>query len=360
MLESASMTEGTMDAAAKVEAPLSLPASWYSDPALWQKERRSIYGASWNLIARADQLASAGSYVAHVVAGWPVFVLRGRDGQLRAFHNVCRHRAAPIVEDGAGRADVLRCRYHGWVYDQDGGLRKTPGFGADIDFAELGLIPVRVESWRGLVFVCLDEMTPPLAQWLGSLTERAQGYPLERMRFHEVLVIDLGVNWKTYGDNYAEGYHVPTIHPALNRAIRMDTYEVECAVAEGVQVHRAAAAGGGTSGLWLWKFPGLLLNIYDWGMRIVRLEPLDHARSQLVYWYMFTDDSPATRTKRDDMMNWSLTIVQEDKQICREVQRNLDAGIYDRGRLSPVLETGVIQFQDWVRARLATGPARSF
>jgi len=347
-----------MDTTAQIEAPLSLPAFWYSDPALWQQERRAIYGASWNLIARADQLSTPGSYVAHVVAGWPVFVLRGRDGALRAFHNVCRHRASPMVEDGQGRCEVLRCRYHGWVYDQDGALRKTPGFGAEIDLGAFGLIPVRVESWRGFVFVCLDDTTPPLTQWLGSLTERAAAYPLERMKFHQMLIIDLGVNWKTYGDNYAEGYHVPTIHPALNRAIRMDTYEVECAVAEGVQVHRAASSGGsGTSGLWLWKFPGLFLNIYDWGMSMVRLEPLDHARSQLVYWYLFTDDSPETRARRDDMMNWSLTIVEEDKQICREVQRNLDAGVYETGRLSPVLETGVIQFQDWVRGRLGAAGA---
>lgn len=102
-----------MDTAARIDAPESLPAAWYSDPALWQRERRSVYGASWNLIARADQLIEPGSYVAHVVAGWPVFVLEGRDGRLRAFHNVCRHRAAAMVEDGAGRCDVLRCRYHG-------------------------------------------------------------------------------------------------------------------------------------------------------------------------------------------------------------------------------------------------------
>ena len=342
----------TMDTAARIKAPESLPASWYGDPALWQKERKAIYGASWNLVARLDQLAEPGAYVAQVVAGWPVFVLKGRDGELRAFHNVCRHRAAPMVDDGEGRCEVLRCRYHGWVYDQEGRLRKAPDFGADIDLAEFGLIAIRVEVWRQLVFVCLSEATAPLATWLGSLGERSKRYPIERMKFHQALVIDLGVNWKTYGDNYAEGYHVPTIHPALDRAIEMKTYEVECAVEEGIQVHRAAAAGGGTSGLWLWKFPGLFLNIYDWGMSIVRLEPLDHARSQLVYWYLFADDSPATAAKRDEMMRWSLTIVDEDKKICREVQRNLDAGVYATGRLSPVLETGVIQFQDWVRERV--------
>lgn len=342
-----------MDTAAKIQAPESLPASWYGDPALWQKERRAIYGASWNLIARADQLAEPGSYVANDIAGWPIFVLRGRDGVLRAFHNVCRHRAAAMVPDGEGRCDVLRCRYHGWLYDHEGRLRKTPDFGAEIDLDAFGLIPVRVETWRGFAFGCLDDATPPLKEWLGSIDERAKRYPLERMKFHQALTIDLGVNWKTYGDNYAEGYHVPTIHPDLNRAIQMATYEVECAVEEGVQVHRAAAAGGGTSGLWLWKFPGLFFNIYDWGMSLVRLEPLDHARSQLVYWYLFTDDSQETRTRRDEMMRWSLTIVDEDKQICREVQRNLDAGVYATGRLSPVMETGVIQFQDWVRSKLA-------
>jgi choline monooxygenase len=340
-----------MDTAARISAPESLPASWYGDPALWQQERQRIFAASWSLIAREDQLAEPGTYVAHEVASWPVFVLRGRDGVLRAFHNVCRHRAAALVPDGAGRCEVLRCRYHGWVYDQDGRLRKAPDFGAELALQDHGLFPIRVETWRRLVFVCLDDAAPPLAAWLGSIDSLSQRYPIERMRLHRDLVMDLPVNWKTYGDNYAEGYHVPTIHPALNRAIDMASYEVECDSGEGVQIHRAAA-GGGTSGLWLWKFPGLFLNMYDWGMNIARLEPIDHRRSRLAYWYLFADDDPANQARRDEMMRWSLTIFEEDRDICADVQRNLDAGVYSTGRLSPVMENGVIQFQDWVRARL--------
>ncbi len=342
-----------MDTAARIEAPETLPASWYSDRALWQRERRAIYGASWNLVAREEQLAEPGSYVAQDVAGWPVFVLRGRDGALRAFHNVCRHRASPMVDAGAGRAEVLRCRYHGWVYDQEGRLRKAPDFGDGLDLSQNALFPIRVETWRRLVFVCLDDQAPTLGSWLGSIDERSRRYPVERMRFHRATVVDLGVNWKTYGDNYAEGYHVPTLHPALDRAIDMATYRVECGVEEGVQIHSAAASGGGTSGLWLWKFPGLFLNMYDWGMNIARLEPLDHGRSQLAYWFFFNEDAPDGAARRDEMMRWSLTIAEEDKTICVQVQRNLDAGVYDTGRLSPVMETGVIQFQDWVRRRLS-------
>jgi choline monooxygenase len=337
--------------------PETLPARWYTDPEIWQRERRAVFRRHWTLFARADQLADPGDCVAGDVAGWPVFALKARDGSIRAFHNVCRHRAAQLVGDGAGHVDVLRCPYHGWVYDDSGGLRRAPGFEKELPTHDYGLHPARADIWRGLIFVCLDDGAPDLKTWLGDIDGLSRRFPLERMRYDRTNVIELAANWKVYADNYAEAYHIPLIHPDLNRSIDMSGYRVRCAVEQGYQTHEAHARDGGvTDGLWLWKFPGLFLNIYRWGLNVARLQPLGLERVRLTYWYYFSDLDPANEGERDRMFQWSARIGAEDGAICESVQRNLQTGIYDTGCLSPSQENGVIQFQDWVRRSLAAVP----
>ncbi len=123
----------------------TLPASWYRDEAVYQTERREVFGREWLAFARADQVATAGSYVAQVLAGYPLVVVRDDTGVLRGFHNVCRHRAGPLVDDGNGTCrGGLVCRYHGWTYRLDGSLLRARDFGsdADLDPASCGLWPV--------------------------------------------------------------------------------------------------------------------------------------------------------------------------------------------------------------------------
>ena len=110
-----------------------LPADWYHAPDIYERERRKVFAREWQWIGRESQLKSPGDYVAAEIAGYRVFAIRDRDGVLRAFHNVCRHRAATVVEKDEGHCDVLRCRYHGWVYDTAGNLRRTPNFGEAAD-----------------------------------------------------------------------------------------------------------------------------------------------------------------------------------------------------------------------------------
>lgn len=339
-------------------APLArastLPASWYRDPAVWERERHAIFAKEWTLFGREAQLPSPGSYLAGEVAGWPVFAIRDRDGGLRAFHNVCRHRAGPIVWDGEGRCDVLRCRYHGWVYDTAGSLRRTPGFGEaeDFDKADFSLFPVRVESWRGLVFVNLDPDAPPLAQWIGSLDDETAPYPIEEYRFHGEVVHEIACNWKTYVDNYAEGYHVRDVHPGLDREIDSGAYEV--ILKDRYAVHRAPPRSGASySGLWVWRFPTLALNVYDDGMNVEHMVPLGHDRTRLVYTFFFRDAGEAARGRIEASLAISREVTLEDARICEAVQRNLNAGVYEAGRVSPRHENGVWFFHALVRRALA-------
>ena len=122
----------------------TLPAQWYHEEAVYQHERRAIFARNWWLVARDEALPGPGDFVAGEVAGYPVFVVRGRDGGLKGFHNVGRHRAGPVVRQDQGHCDVLRCAYHGWTYDLEGRLRKAPGFSSDpgFDTADFGLLPV--------------------------------------------------------------------------------------------------------------------------------------------------------------------------------------------------------------------------
>ncbi|MDQ1402401.1 MAG: choline monooxygenase, partial [Actinomycetota bacterium] len=135
----------------------TLPASWYSDATVWERERRGVFAKEWVLVARRDQLSQPGSYVATDVVGFPIVVVAGADGELRGFHNVCRHRAGPLVYDGEGSLQRFVCRYHGWAYGLDGALLNARDFGDDpgLEPVCLGLLAVSVDEWAGLVFVNL-------------------------------------------------------------------------------------------------------------------------------------------------------------------------------------------------------------
>jgi choline monooxygenase len=329
----------------------TLPAAWYgSDLGVWERERRAIFGREWLMIGRADEVPDPGSYLTGEVAGSPVFVIRDREGILRGFHNVCRHRAGPILWDGAGQCDVLRCRYHGWLYDTQGALRRTPEFGdaAGFDKADFSLFPIQAGIWRGLIFVNLDPDALPLELAMAAMSTETAGFPIETYRFHSSAEHEIACNWKTYVDNYAEGYHVRDIHPGLDREIESKQYQV--LLRDRHALHRAPQRDGANySGLWLWRWPNLGLNIFPTGMNIERMVPVGPHRIRLIYNFFFQDISPANESVIAAAKAATLQVTLEDTKICEAVQRNLDAGLYDTGRLSPRHENGVWYFQNLVR-----------
>src|SRR6202789_3171619 len=136
------------------QAPLAqastIPAAWYVDPRIAELERINVFGKTWQLVARTDQVQSSGKFISTMVAGEPVVVVRGNDGVLRAFYNVCRHHAAAVVTQACGHASILRCPYHGWNYGLDGSLKGMPEFEGveNFDRAQNGLVPIRVETWE--------------------------------------------------------------------------------------------------------------------------------------------------------------------------------------------------------------------
>jgi choline monooxygenase len=343
-------------------APETLPALWYHDPAVYARERQAIFRRHWWPLAREAEVGEPGSYAAGEVAGWPAFVIRAKDGALRGFHNVCRHRAGPLVRQAAGRCAALTCGYHGWRYDLDGRLRSAPGLtlGRDLDPAEFSLFGLRVASWNGLVFACLDAAAPELAAWLGDVVTIAEGFPaVAGMAFTGEIVQAGAANWKAYADNSCEGYHVKLVHAGLGKTVSDERVEIrayENGAFVGFDVSYAPSAADPSRrgrGFWVYKFPGLLLHFSDYALNVESVVPTGPRSIRLRRWFWCAHELAAARgTSAQAAIDSARQVMGEDLAICEQVQKNLEAGVYRSGRLSPSQEAGTIYFQRLVRQAL--------
>ncbi len=339
----------------------TLPAEVYGQPDVYERERQLLFAREWLLLVHEAELPDPGDTRAMTLAGWPVFVRRGRDGALRAFHNVCRHRAGPLVWDDETRCDVLRCRYHGWLYDEEGRLQRAPHFGEPdpADDGSVALAPVRLETWNGLVFGCLDAEAAPVATALAPLDEAVKRHEVSSYRLHSTARHDIECDWKVYVENYLEGYHVPALHPTLRADIDWRTYRVEVHGDDSIVTHHSESAretGAEPSvygGLWAWLAPNAALNVYREGMSLERIAPVGPARMRVEYSFLFREGASAA--ERDAALTMCAQVTDEDRRICESVQRNLSAGIYRTGPLSPRHENGVAAFQRWWRKRVGLG-----
>lgn len=173
-----------------------LPAELYTRPEAFQRERRSVFGSAWLLLARTGALQRPGDYVAHSLGGWPVFAIANERGAPRAFRNVCRHQKLPLFDSGAGRCEEIRCRYHGWTYDTAGGFVSAPPQVAPSGDLSRDLEPVAAEQRHGLLFVNLDESAPALAGSLPDLVSALNECRLETLTFLTETTTDVEANWK--------------------------------------------------------------------------------------------------------------------------------------------------------------------
>jgi len=327
----------------------TLPASLYRDPAIYGREREAVFAAGWQFLGHDSEAPYPGDYIAGDVAGRPVLAVRGQDGMLRGFHNVCRHRAGPLVMDPRGSCGAeLTCKYHGWRYTLDGRLRSAVDFGAaeGFDPRAFGLFPVALQSWRGFVFVNTDGKAAPLSDLTAPLDklfdERGVvAGPATLRRSH-----DLACNWKAYVENYLEGYHIGAVHPAL--AAEVDALNYRVRMEGAVAVHEVPTLSGVNDGLWAWMWPNLAFNVYRYGLMVEHMKPIGHDRTRLEYLYFYDPET----ADMDAVLAASDTLTNEDKTICEAVQRNLDAGVYDWGVLSPRHETAVGSFQGRVAEAL--------
>ena len=313
----------------------TLPASYYIDPDVLAAEKREVFGKTWQLAGRAEQVREPGMFFTASIADEPLLIVRGSDGEVRALSNVCRHRAGPVAT-GEGKRNVLPCGYHGWTYALDGRLLKTPEMdGVEcFDREAMSLPRFRVEIWNDLIFVNLDRNAQPLREFLGDLADvKFEGRLAARKDWH------LDTNWKVYVDNYLEGYHIPIVHPGLFREIDYANYSTETRANYSIQ-HTPLKRGGDAEAKYFWVYPNLMLNVYPGNFSTNLIVPVGHDRTLTVFEWYFRDPNPDV----DATIRFSDEIQLEDIAICEAVQRGLRSRTYSTGRYSPERENGVHHF----------------
>jgi len=353
------------DQAALAEAS-TIPSDWYTDPRIAALEQRTVWSRSWQLVGRAAQVAAPGEFVTAEVAGEPIVVVRGSDGVLRAFFNVCRHHAAAVMTAPCGKVDRLRCPYHGWTYDLAGQLRGVPELDGvkSFDRKDNSLVPVAVASWEGFVFVHLDPDPVPLERSLGALVAQVAPLGLGALQFCERREYTLACNWKVYVDNYLDGgYHVPHLHESLSSVLSYTDYTIEnferfclqSSPTRGGEGDADTAAVRKGHARYYWVYPNLMLNWYEGHLDTNLVIPLGVDRTKVVFEFFFDDVSAARRDENLQSMAVSERIQDEDVAICESVQRGLGSRAYRAGRLSVRREAGEHLFHRLLAADLRAG-----
>lgn len=339
------------------EQPLAtataLPARYYTGVDAFELDRRAVFSCSWQLVAHASQLDNAGDHIVAEIAGVPLLVVRGDDGALRALHNVCRHRAGPLATCPGRGAKRLGCHYHGWTYSLDGQLLSAPEMGdaKDFDVAAVRLPQAQIELWHGFVFVALAN-PPPLTEVLDGIDARIGADAFVGYSLQQHVAYDIACNWKVYVDNYLEGYHVPHIHPELNRMLDYRSYITELARWYSLQwspLESASDLYGSGEALYYWIWPNTMLNILPGRLQTNRVLSLGPDRCRVEFDFYYPDDAAgAGRRERD--LAFSDIVQKEDVDICERVQHGLASGSYHAGRLNPNRESGVHHFHELLRA----------
>ena len=331
--------------------PTQLPASFYTEQSQFKIEQRRILERHWLVLGHAEMVSTAQT-VARQIGSKTVLLARDPEGTLRAFHNVCRHRAGPLAWPGraAESCKAIRCKYHGWSYDWNGHLVNTPSFGEAIPLDTMPLKPIRCVERNGLIWIHLNSDESLAASQKSEAWESIRD--LSNFRLHQSVSHQLACNWKVYAENYLEGYHIPYMHPDLVKALKMSTYRIE--VNSGLISHHVTMRSESVhQGYWVFIWPNTAINIYGNGASIERIVPITEKRTEIVYQYLFLEGTSAGEMADTIAESERLTI--EDAQICEAVQQNLESEEYTKGYLSPDHEQGVFAFQNWVIDALETG-----
>lgn len=339
----------------RLERASTLPSEWYVDPLILEQEKAKVFARTWNLVGRIEQVGEPGAYFTTTIADEPIIVARGADEKLRAFSNVCRHRAGPVAS-GEGNRKVFRCGYHGWTYTLDGQLLGTPEFdGVECFSKEENCLPeFAVDTWGALVFVNLDRNCAPLAATLADLPSLIH-HDFTSMKFAARKDWEFDCNWKVYVDNYLEGYHIPIVHPGLSREIDYSHYYTETGRYYSIQhspIKRTKEArirrdemAETNEAQFFWIFPNLMLNVYPDNYSTNLIVPLGPERTLTIFEWYFRDverDEVQENIRRS--IEFSDEIQIEDIQICEAVQRGLRSRSYKTGRYSVKRENGVHHF----------------
>jgi choline monooxygenase len=344
--------------------PGALAWSAYSDPALPALERERIFARAWQYVGHLGQLGEGAGYVAGYVGDIPVVVTRDRDGALRAFLNVCRHRGS-VLAAGAAARETLQCSYHAWTYGLDGALlaaprsNREPGF----DCGDIALRPASVGLWGPFVFANPDPVAAPLAEVLGDLPDlvSAAGVEVDALQHHGRAESAVDANWKLVAENFLECYHCAVAHPGFSALVDVSPEAYELASGESFSSQfgpvRENGKGLDTEGEvtrsqfhFLW--PNTMINIFPGRMNfsIGPVLPAGAERTERFLDYFF--GAEVDQTWISELLEFDGQVGAEDKVLVENVQRGVVTGLIDRGRLLPESERLIVDFQQRVRTAL--------
>jgi len=339
----------------------TLPGPYYASPEILEQERERIFARGWNLVGRASRLASPGDFFTCEIAGESILVVRGREGTIRAFYNICRHRGTRICGETAGRfRESIQCAYHAWTYGLDGRLVGAPHMrdARDFDRADYPLHQAAVAAWEGFLFVNLADQPPSFEEAWGPLRERFARFGLSRLEVGHRVRYDVEANWKLVFQNYSECLHCPTIHPKLASVLPYQSgandlvegpflggyMEIEApnvsATMSGLACGRLVSDelrdDDRTRAFYYSLMPNMLLSLHADYVNYYILRPIAVDRTEVESEWLF---HPATvadagSNMRDAIEFWDLTN-RQDWDIVRQSQRGIASRRYAPGPYSP-------------------------
>jgi Rieske 2Fe-2S family protein len=371
------------------ELTFGLPAETYFDSRHYERELQRIWYRNWVYVGRSSEVAQARSFCTFELGDQKLLLVRDDDGELRGFHNTCRHRGAALCREPSGllRTGAIICPYHAWVYNLQGDLLRTSSksHASGFDVADFPLYKIGVREWNGFIFVTLTDTPPPFEKAFDLPLNRLDAWPLKELLVGHVLLKTIESNWKIFWENYNECLHCPSVHTQLSQLVPIygrglleerDDPEWRAHIADEDPKFK----GGLRAGAATWSvdgratatpFPGLsdderkaghlyltgvpsvfLVGHIDY-VRVVRLRPLGPERTELRVEYLFSRETLAD--PQFDLRNivyFTNRVMTEDAEVCELNQRGLKAGPHARGVVMPE-EYVVRQFHDWVRAELS-------
>ncbi|KAL5117567.1 hypothetical protein ACEQ8H_004460 [Pleosporales sp. CAS-2024a] len=348
------------DATSVKEVPVrALPASWYTSQAMYQMERRAIFSRRWLLMTHSSRVETSGDWLRYNVAGYDLIITKDRQGNINAFHNVCRHRAYPVVDkEDAGNAKILACRYHGWSYGLNGKLAKAPGYQNlefDKDYNSLFPIHTRVDR-NGFIWINMDAKETPEVAFEEHFedVDVQQRYVDSGINFSDYKLdhtyeLDGHYNWKILADNFNECYHCPTTHPDIPAFLNLESFDSD--LKDGhIQHHCAPTEEQVKAGVHThstYYFPMSSMSVSRHFIMIQKFMPASPTSSKM--YYEIYRNKNSTDEEFHLIADMYERVMREDKILCDGAQKNLDRGVFVNGQLHPKYEKAPLFFQNTVR-----------
>lgn len=349
----------------------SLDGKFYTDPAVFKIEQAGLLARTWQLAGHVSQVENPGDYFTFSIAGENLFCIRTKVGEIKAYYNVCQHRAHELIS-GEGNTRLIVCPYHAWTYELTGQLRSGPNVSAveGFDKSSICLTPIRIEEFCGFLFANLDPDAKSMDEWYPNVREELSAFvpDINRLKPLEWVEIPEKCNWKVSVENYSECYHCQLNHPTFaNGVVKPSTYDIqpqgyclrhttECQNLDQMTypIDLESNENAGSYSSWfLWPmvsfqvYPGNILNTYHW-------RPLDH-ENVTVWRGWYSVDGVDSETVRRLAVQDRSTTVEEDIHLVESVQRGLSSRGYVPGPLVLDPKCGVnsehsIRYlQEWMR-----------